>query len=91
MLYAFAAKQVWRRSVMVWETLVDYIAQHFEIDKEDITKETTFEEIRAHEEDIVDMLFEMSRKFDFVADEDDLYGIEDVGTLADLISNLSRE
>ncbi|MBR0414447.1 MAG: hypothetical protein IJI67_05215 [Clostridia bacterium] len=76
---------------MVWETLVDYIAQHFEIDKEDITKETTFEEIRAHEEDIVDMLFEMSRKFDFVADEDDLYGIEDVGTLADLISNLSRE
>lgn len=76
---------------MVWETLVDYIAQHFETDKEDITKETTFEEIRAHEEDIVDMLFEMSREFDFVADEDDLYGIEDVGTLADLISNLSRE
>ena len=76
---------------MVFEALVQYIAQHFEIDKEDITKETTFEEIRAHEEDIVDMLFEMSREFDFIADEEDLYGIEDVGALADLIETIISE
>ena len=64
--------------------------QNYE-EKEDITKETTFEQIRAESEDIVDMLFEMSRRFDFIADEDDLYGIEDVGGLVDLVSSLMEE
>ena len=40
------------------------------------------------EEDVIDMLFEMSREFDFIADEDDLYGITDVGGLVDLIKSL---
>ena len=76
---------------MVFESIAEYISQNFEIDKEDITKETTFEQIRAESEDIVDMLFEMSRRFDFIADEDDLYGIEDVGGLVDLVSSLMEE
>lgn len=76
---------------MVFESIAEYISQNFEIDKEDITKETTFEQIRAESEDIVDMLFEMSRRFDFIADEDDLYGIEDVGALVDLVNSLMEE
>lgn len=76
---------------MVFESIAEYISQNFEIDKEDITKETTFEQIRAESEDIVDMLFEMSRRFDFIADEDDLCGIEDVGGLVDLVSSLMEE
>lgn len=76
---------------MVFESIAEYISQNFEIDKEDITKETTFEQIRAESEDIVDMLFEMSRRFDFIADEDDLYGIEDVGGLVDLVNSLMEE
>ena len=81
---------MWRK-FMVFESIAEYISQNFEIDKEDITKETTFEQIRAESEDIVDMLFEMSRRFDFIADEDDLYGIEDVGGLVDLVNSLMEE
>ena len=76
---------------MVFESIAEYISENFEIDKEDITKQTTFEQIRAESEDVVDMLFEMSRRFDFIADEDDLYGIEDVGALVDLIGSLMEE
>ena len=49
--------------------------------------ETTFEQLRAESEDIIDMYFEMSRVFDFMPDEDGLYGIEDVGALVDLIES----
>ncbi len=73
---------------MIFESLTKYISEHFEIDEEDITNQTTFEQIRAEEEDVIDMLFEMSREFDFIADEDDLYGITDVGGLVDLIKSL---
>lgn len=73
---------------MIFESLAKYISENFDIDEEDITKETTFEQIRAEEEDVIDMLFEMSREFDFIADEDDLYGITDVGGLVDLIKSL---
>ena len=73
---------------MIFESLAKYISEHFDIDEEDITKETTFEQIRAEEEDVIDMLFEMSREFDIIADEDDLYGITDVGGLVDLIKSL---
>lgn len=73
---------------MVFESLVRYLAEHFEIDAEDITKETTFEQLRAESEDIVDMFFEMSRQFDFIPDEDELFGIEDVGAMVDLIDRI---
>lgn len=73
---------------MVFESIAKYIAENFEIDEEDITKETTFEQIRAESEDIVDMYFEMSRRFDFIPDEDELYGVEDVGGLVDLIDRI---
>ena len=73
---------------MVFASIADYIAENFDIDREDITKETTFEQIRAESEDVTDMLFEMSRRFDFIPDEDELYGIEDVGALVDLIEGI---
>ena len=91
---------------MVFEALVSYIAQNFDIDKEDITRETTFEQFRAESENIVDlyfemsrrfekykstMYFEMSRRFDIIADEDDLYGMETVGELEALIKELIAE
>lgn len=76
---------------MVFEALVSYIAQNFDIDKEDITRETTFEQFRAESENIVDLYFEMSRRFDIIADEDDLYGMETVGELEALIKELIAE
>ena len=72
---------------MVFEYIAKYIAAHFDTDIEDISKETTFEQLRAESEDIIDMYFEMSRVFDFIPDEDGLYGIEDVGALVDLIES----
>ncbi|GEM_PF-4934486 len=72
---------------MVFEYIAKYIAEHFDMDIEDISKETTFEQLRAESEDIIDMYFEMSRVFDFMPDEDGLYGIEDVGALVDLIES----
>lgn len=72
---------------MVFEYIAKYIAEHFDMNIEDISKETTFEQLRAESEDIIDMYFEMSRVFDFMPDEDGLYGIEDVGALVDLIES----
>ena len=72
---------------MVFEYIAKYIAEHFDMDIEDISKETTFEQLRAESEDIIDMYFEMSRVFDFMPDEDGLYSIEDVGALVDLIES----
>ena len=72
---------------MVFEYIAKYIAEHFDMNIEDISKETTFEQLRAESEDIIDMYFEMSRVFDFMPDEDGLYGVEDVGALVDLIES----
>ena len=76
---------------MIFESIANYIAENFDVDKEDISKETTFEELHIESEDVVDMLFEMSRVYDFIAEEDDLYGIEDVGGVVDLINSLMEE
>ena len=73
---------------MVFERIAKYIAQNFDKDEEDITLETTFESLKMESEDVIDMYFEMSCVFDFMPDEDDLEGIEDVGELASLIERL---
>lgn len=71
---------------MVFEKIAAYIAARFDIDEDNITKETTFEELRAEEEDIIDMMFELSRELDIIVDEDDLFGVTDVGGLVDAVS-----
>jgi acyl carrier protein len=73
---------------MIFEKVVRYIADHFDIDESEITGETTFEELQAQDEDIIDMMFELSREFDIILDEDDLYGITDVGGLVDVIKSV---
>ncbi len=73
---------------MVLERIAKYIAENYDKDEEDITVETTFESLRMESEDVTDMYFQMSCEFDFIPDEDDLEGIEDVGQLAELIERL---
>lgn len=75
---------------MIFEKVAHYIAEHFDIDEEDITGETTFEELQAEQEDIIDMMFELSRELDIIIDEDDLYGVTDVGGLVSVISSLTE-
>ena len=73
---------------MVFEKIAEYASDKFDKDIEDLTLETTFEELRAEEEDIIDMAFELSREFDIIIEEDDVYGITDLGGLVELINSL---
>ena len=73
---------------MVFEKIAEYVSEYFDKDIEDLTPETTFEELRAEEEDIIDMAFELSRYFDIIIEEDDVNGITDLGGLADVINLL---
>ncbi len=73
---------------MVFEAVAEYISDHFDIDKEDISNETTFEELCAEEEDIIDMAFELSRKFNIIIEEDDVFRFSDVGGLVELVNSL---
>ena len=76
---------------MIYGKIIAYLAANYDIDEEQVSKETTFEELKLEEEDIIDMLFELSRELDIIADEDDIYGITDIGGLTDRLGEICAE
>jgi len=53
---------------MVLEKVITFISEQFSIEEEDISEDTTFEELEADEEDIEDLVHVVEGEFESLAD-----------------------
>lgn len=75
-----------RRVTVIYSTVVELLLQRFtDYDECDVSAETSFEELGAGYEDIVDLAFALSRELDIILDEEDIDEVEDIGDLVEVV------
>ncbi len=71
---------------MIYEKVVQLIAEQFGMGEEDLTEETTFEELGADSVDIMELSMSVEEEFELEElDEEDLTAIHTVGDLVNAI------
>ncbi|HZK39015.1 MAG TPA: phosphopantetheine-binding protein [Clostridia bacterium] len=75
---------------MVLEKVIDFISTHFSIDEDEISEETTFEELGADEEDMDDLVLAVEGEFEIELHEDEVLRLNEVADLIRVIENAIR-
>ena len=71
---------------MVFERFCDFIADIFQVEKDTLTKETSFsEDLEAEEEDLQELLMIIEEEFDITLSMEEISEIDTIGELSDLI------
>lgn len=73
---------------MVFERFCDFIADIFQVEKDTLTKDTSFsEDLGAEEEDFQELLMIIEEEFDLSFSADELADTETLGELADKVES----
>lgn len=71
---------------MVFERFCDFIADIFQVEKDSLTKKTSFsEDLEAEEEDLQELLMIIEEEFDITLSMEEISEIDTIGELSDLI------
>ncbi len=71
---------------MVFERFCDFIADIFQVEKDTLTKKTSFsEDLEAEEEDLQELLMIIEEEFDITLSMEEISEIDTIGELSDLI------
>ena len=71
---------------MVFERFCDFIADIFQVEKDTLTKKTSFsEDLEAEEEDLQELLMIIEEEFDIALSMEEISEIDTIGELSDLI------
>ncbi len=71
---------------MVFERFCDFIADIFQVEKDTLTKKTSFsEDLEAEEEDLQELLMIIEEEFDIPLSMEEISEIDTIGELSDLI------
>lgn len=73
---------------MVFERFCDFIADIFQVEKDTLTKKTSFsEDLEAEEEDLQELLMIIEEEFDITLTTEEISEIDTIGELSDRIEN----
>ena len=73
---------------MVFERFCDFIADIFQVEKDTLTKKTSFsEDLEAEEEDLQELLMIIEEEFDISLTLEEISEIDTIGELSDRIEN----
>lgn len=73
---------------MVFERFCDFIADIFQVEKDTLTKKTSFsEDLEAEEEDLQELLMIIEEEFDISLTMEEISQIDTIGELSDRIEN----
>ena len=75
---------------MVLDTVIELVAQQFQMDADDVTESTAFEDLGAEEMDIADLVMAVEDAFDTEISVDEANAIETVSDLVDLAERALR-
>ena len=75
---------------MVLDTVIELVAQQFQMDADDVTESTAFEDLGAEEMDIADLVMAVEDAFDTEISVDEANAIETVSDLVDLAEHALR-
>ena len=71
---------------MVFERFCDFIADIFQVEKDTLTKKTSFsEDLEAEEEDLQELLMIIEEEFDITLSMEEISEIDTIDELSDLI------
>lgn len=71
---------------MVFERFCDFISDIFQVEKDTLTKRTSFsEDLEAEEEDLQELLMIIEEEFDITLSMEEISEIDTIGELSDLI------
>ena len=71
---------------MVFERFCDFIADIFQVEKDTLTKKTSFsDDLEAEEEDLQELLMIIEEEFDITLSMEEISEIDTIGELSDLI------
>lgn len=71
---------------MVFERFCDFIADIFQVEKDTLTKKTSFsEDLEAEEEDLQELLMIIEEEFNITLSMEEVSEIDTIGELSDLI------
>ena len=70
---------------MVLEKVTTFIATQFNIDEDDISEDTSFEEIGADEVDIAELVLVVEGEFEIELSDDEVNSLATVSDLTDII------
>ena len=71
---------------MVFERFCDFIADIFQVEKDTLTKKTSFQEdLESEEEDLQELLMIIEEEFDITLSMEEISEIDTIGELSDLI------
>ena len=71
---------------MVFERFCDFIADIFQVEKDTLTKKTSFsEDLEAEEEDLQELLMIIEEEFDITLSMEEISEIDTIGELSDHI------
>ena len=71
---------------MVFERFCDFIADIFQVEKDTLTKKTSFsEDLEAEEEDLQELLMIIEEECDITLSMEEISEIDTIGELSDLI------
>ncbi len=73
---------------MVFERFCDFIADIFQVEKDTLTRKTSFsEDLEAEEEDLQELLMIIEEEFDISLTMEEISEIDTIGELSDHIEN----
>lgn len=73
---------------MVFERFCDFIADIFQVEKDTLTRKTSFsEDLEAEEEDLQELLMIIEEEFDISLTMEEISEIDTIGELSDRIEN----
>lgn len=72
---------------MVLKKIIDLICEQFSLDSDEVTEDTTFEDLGADENDIADLIFAVEDAFEIDVSDDDANELVGVSDLTDLVEN----
>ncbi|MGI6153071.1 MAG: acyl carrier protein [Christensenellaceae bacterium] len=70
---------------MIYEKIVDIISDKMDIDKEDITKDASFESLKIDSLDMVEIVMDIEEEFDVSIEE-----AENLKTVSDLVEFIEK-
>ena len=69
---------------MVLDTIIALVAEHFQMDEEELSEDTLFAEIGADDMDIADLVMTVEDEFDMDITIDEANALRTIGDLTDL-------
>lgn len=72
---------------MVYKKIMALVCDQFSLDKDDVSEDTTFEEIGADENDIADLIYTVEDAFEIDIDDEDANALSGVSDLTDLVES----